>query len=556
MHIACLKGNNKIVKLLLLYGANPYIRTLKTNYSPFDYAAESKQIKVVHLLKPLMETEHSNKPNKIDSIELDRGFNSTKHIDSPKNRLYKNTDLSYVINSNINNTTKNCKNSLLNTDSLHERTKSTQTYNRNINNIPSNETNSCLDVPKDNISLSFLNQVSMFEAKIEKIKNDLANINNENYKSLSNNSNVNSMKSQDLLHKRYQSNVFHKTNSINTNIYNSYNQGEYFSNVVSPININVDVSKDLQTVMNNHKKNTMSLDNSLYNSIETLYPNFKSNFTKNLKFNQITLTKDPTPASQNTSNISSSNYLNTTVLNKIQKPQHNLTSNLKPKINGNDYTLKATDSRIITLRPDELCDSYEKLQKSLTNEEESRITYNTNFGNQNAEEIFNLPLQQKNYFSQNMMISKQFWNDIEINDSKRSKKSTRVRISEMFYDDQKILAIFSSSANDINTEESNLLNDYNIVGQHKVAKDYIVFKNNFDNLNLNYENKNISLNNSQENIFSEQNITSRRDVKSRAKKNKISNDKNISLALQSSLNNDNITFKNVFKVFIQAYKGK
>jgi hypothetical protein len=311
----------------------------------------------------------------------------------------------------------------------------------------------------------------MFEAKIEKIKNDLANINNENYKSLSNNSNVNSMKSQDLLHKRYQSNVFHKKNSINTNIYNSYNQGEYFSNVVSPININVDVSKDLQTVMNNHKKNTMSLDNSLYNSIENLYPNFNSNFTKNLKLNQITLIKDPTLASQNTSNISSSNYLNTTVLNKIQKPQHYLTSNLKPKINGNDYTLKATDSRIITLRPDELCDSNEKLQKSLTNEEESRITYNTNFGNQNAEEIFNLPLQQKNYFSQNMMISKQFWNDIEINDSKKSKKSTRVRISEMFYDDQKILAIFSSSANDINTEESNLLNDYNIVGQHKVAKD-------------------------------------------------------------------------------------
>ena len=162
MHIACLKGNNKIVKLLLLYGANPYIRTLKTNYSPFDYAAESKQIKVVHLLKPLMETEHSNKPNKIDSIELDRGFNTTKHIDSPKNRLYKNTDLSYVNNSNINNTTKNCKNSLLNTDSLHERTKSTQTYNRNINNIPSNETNSCLYVPKDNISLSFFNKFYMF----------------------------------------------------------------------------------------------------------------------------------------------------------------------------------------------------------------------------------------------------------------------------------------------------------------------------------------------------------------------------------------------------------
>jgi len=125
MHIAAIKGNYKIVKLLLIYGASPYIRTLKSNYSPFDYAAESNQIKVVNLLKPSMEIEHGNSPNNPSFIEA-RGFRSTKTEESPINILKPVNDMSYggLAQFNINNTTKNNRNNFLNHDSFHDRTKS------------------------------------------------------------------------------------------------------------------------------------------------------------------------------------------------------------------------------------------------------------------------------------------------------------------------------------------------------------------------------------------------------------------------------------------------
>ncbi len=99
MHIAAIKGNYKIVKLLLIYGASPYVRTFKSNYSPFDYAAESNQIKVVNLLKPLMETERGNSPNN-PSFNEAKGFRSTKtSLESSLNT--KAGQLVSAINNNI-----------------------------------------------------------------------------------------------------------------------------------------------------------------------------------------------------------------------------------------------------------------------------------------------------------------------------------------------------------------------------------------------------------------------------------------------------------------------
>ena len=222
-------------------------------------------------------------------------------------------------------------------------------------------------------------------------------------------------------------------------------------------------------------------------------------------------------------------------------------------MNINNYTLNGNQSRVLTLKPEELGESYEK-QPININGEESRITYNTNFGLNNVEEIFNLPLQQKNFLSSNMKISQHFWNDIESGrNSKKKKKSNKQRISENFYDDQKILAIFSSSSNDIFTQSEPKYH-YNSIDKAKNIE-FESFNNINKNIhsgynsNMNYNNKNISLNNTQENLYSEQNITTKRDVKNYSKKTKNNKDRQISLDIQQSLSDD-IKLKKVLKLYL------
>ena len=545
MHIASIKGNYKIVKLLLLYGANPFIRTYKSNYSPYDYAAESNQVKVVKLLKPFMDKENINK----DEFEDGRGFKSTKHTESPLNRLKQNVDLNYNIsNFNSNNTSKNCRN-----DNFHERTKSSQNYNHiQLNDNNHQRITSNFVGTKDNFSLSFMNQVTIFEEKIEKIKNDLANINiNDNFKtSASKDNNINSMNSTDLYKKNFQSNNIQKNITMN-NIDNSYNQNDYFSNFASPVN--VDLSKELKAVLNYHKKNTISVDNSLYNSIENLYSYNGSNYTSNFKENLINTKKQAQNKNSNNnynpSNLKQ-NYLNNdnnSLINTVQKPSNHSTLKKSEK-NGNNYTLNVNESRVITLKPEELGESYEKPINN-NNNEESRITYN----NINAEEIFNLPLQQRNYLTQNTKISDQFWNDIESGrGTKKIKQINKLRISENFYDNQKILAIFSSSRNDIRSVEEDMKYNHDCSSKSQHLNEFDLFNNNSSNrqlyTNLNYNNKIVALNKSDDNDYSENNLTSKRDLKFFAKNLDVNKEKNITSDLKQTINDD-ITYKKVFNYF-------
>jgi hypothetical protein len=59
MHIAAIKGEHKIIKLLLLFNANPFIYTYKNLYSPLDYARESKKVEVLKILQPIFDQERS-----------------------------------------------------------------------------------------------------------------------------------------------------------------------------------------------------------------------------------------------------------------------------------------------------------------------------------------------------------------------------------------------------------------------------------------------------------------------------------------------------------------
>ena len=60
MHIAAIKGENKIIKILLLFNANPFIFTYSNNYSPLDYARESKKIEVIKILQPIFDARKEN----------------------------------------------------------------------------------------------------------------------------------------------------------------------------------------------------------------------------------------------------------------------------------------------------------------------------------------------------------------------------------------------------------------------------------------------------------------------------------------------------------------
>lgn len=541
MHIAAIKGNYKIVKLLLIYGASPYIRTFKSNYSPFDYAAESNQIKVVNLLKPLMEMEHVNSPTN-PIYNNAKGFRSTKTEESPLIILNQNNEMSYtgLGQFNINNTTKHTRNNLINQDSFHDRTKSYTQSNSNIkaNENLQRESISGFEATKDNFSLSFMNHVTMFEAKIEKIKNDLANLNSENFlQGFSKNNNLVSMNSNEFFQQNYHSH--HKTNTIAGNFYGSLNQNGVGSYLASPYNVNL--SNEMNNIMKQHKKNTISVDNSLYNSIENLYPTFNaSNNSQNLNHklkNNCDNLKDTfsnkVPCFNEFNNETYN--INNNIIHHIHNPSSNNTT--MKKSDKYSYTFKPNESRVITLKPEDLGESYEKPNQS--NHEESRITYNTNCNN--VEEVFNLPLQPKN-ISHNM-ISEQFWKDIESGREKKAKKGQhKLRISENFHDDQKILAIFSSSPNDIITDEALHIN-YNTSGKDnkyewEIIKTPIDKKQYNSGYNMNLNNKNISLNQSEEKIFTEQNITSKRNVKYFSKKSKMNNEKQISLDINQSINEE------------------
>jgi len=61
MHIAAVRGDYKIIKLLMLFGATPFVFTYSTGFSPLDYARESGKDDSFNVLKPLFDDNIKNK---------------------------------------------------------------------------------------------------------------------------------------------------------------------------------------------------------------------------------------------------------------------------------------------------------------------------------------------------------------------------------------------------------------------------------------------------------------------------------------------------------------
>jgi ankyrin repeat protein len=61
MHIAAVRGEYKIIKLLILFNASPFIYTYVNGYSPLDYARESGKKEAFNILQQIFEENTKNK---------------------------------------------------------------------------------------------------------------------------------------------------------------------------------------------------------------------------------------------------------------------------------------------------------------------------------------------------------------------------------------------------------------------------------------------------------------------------------------------------------------
>ena len=92
MHIACIKGDYKIVKLLIIYGADPILKSTQNNFTPLDYAIEANQQKCIAILGPIVAENHNKLKNETNTPSRERGFKTTKNSESPINRIKNKID--------------------------------------------------------------------------------------------------------------------------------------------------------------------------------------------------------------------------------------------------------------------------------------------------------------------------------------------------------------------------------------------------------------------------------------------------------------------------------
>jgi len=80
MHIAALRGEYKIIKLLMLFGASPFIYTFGNGLTPLDYARESGKSESLNVLKPLFDEKNKTKQSKNNVLEITNQVNILNKI--------------------------------------------------------------------------------------------------------------------------------------------------------------------------------------------------------------------------------------------------------------------------------------------------------------------------------------------------------------------------------------------------------------------------------------------------------------------------------------------
>lgn len=106
MHIASVRGEYKIIKLLILFGASPFIFTYVNGFTPLDYARESGKVESLNVLKPLFEEKKNNNKKNIPNNNLNNNGNSIninlKNIPNNQNNI-ENLNKIPMNNNKMNN---------------------------------------------------------------------------------------------------------------------------------------------------------------------------------------------------------------------------------------------------------------------------------------------------------------------------------------------------------------------------------------------------------------------------------------------------------------------
>lgn len=424
MHIAAVRGDHKTVKLLSIYGANPFIVTSQ-NYAPYDYATGRGNTKCIEALQVLMEKELL----KAEGNTRD-GFQTAKNNEDQYNRVKNNIDMinppiynnytsrprnqlkmiDYSLRSPTNNINGHYdfqagKSKFLNYNNIDDfelkklsRREKNRSYNLDFGRkrkISDNTSQNAKDSFKD--SGSFLNQMNNFEERLEKIKNDFFQSPSEHNKNIENNSNC------------YRSNI----NNSSTANYSNESDYNSFQNKIPQLN-----------TCTNKNRNTKTNDMLSYINFSNLIKTHKRNQSGCVTHKQSNLLEEK-------------NY---------RKTKSRKSDDSKSNIEVKSFIMNYDDNRMITMKPEEITEICNN----------SRVTIENAYQEED--------LDNQNYFkNENYSISKvnnNFWNNLEtnVNSSKRKLQSV---ITEQFIDDNGVLAVFLSSKNDILDLENELEQENN-----------------------------------------------------------------------------------------------
>ena len=487
MHIASIKGDYKIVKLLIIYGADPNLKSINKNYTPLDYAFEANQQKCISILSPLLANDNNNNKNNKKIQSTDTGLKTTKNLGSQIDNIRDEIDFNdpHIFNNQNFNSKKS--------NVLNGKTEEIKDSEYSDNVVINNGTNNLLSTSKNFNELRdsniFINEMFKFEKKLEKCKQEL-NIGN----------NINEF---------YHSPNLNSTNN-DSKFHNNSKHHKHNSNIE---NINLD---KLWQNLGKSSKDELNKNNKKVENSKNYNESFFIRGTHNLNIDEL--------VNINQSNKKNFKDDNEMYLNNLHNDSNNENNN-----NIRNFTFyNYNKNKEISLKPEEK----EGINSVVINQSNSRISYNTS---NNQEENSSPPrykVEKTSQTSKNSYPMKFIENCFEQSEI-RSKKIKK-KIIEYFEDKEKILAIFTSAKNDImngEKEEEQYRNQYEeVINKAQNLKKKETFKSN----NSQFTDQNIN-----------NNLSTRKNERY-LRKNKPTNEEIKVISLYSNSVNDNevLIYKN------------
>ncbi len=481
MHIACIKGDNKVVKLMLHYSANPKLKSY-SGMTSYDCAVEYEQEKCIEVLRPYFEDE-INKKEKLKHLNsigplgsYNQGFRSMKNSSSMAQQDFPSSNL-YVTNTS---TSKHSKLSSM------SRIKGIDHYNNDINmnqNLLSggiNTNNQDMDERKQmyhhNSQQTFktYNNIKNANLNTSNISNMNMNMNNFNNNIGGGNVNMGNMNNNyhNYNNQNTTTNTTNYTNNCNvnaipnvensrggggeeedTNLTTKYFEDKFqkYKNDIMKMNKGINMSNNNNSGMNEKVNPTGSSNyGGMGNIVSTQHKKSKSNVNdyrhdynanNNNNFGGGGMSNNFGGSNLgslgNAQTNQSTQHSQSSLINPINRQNHNSYNNLhdmgglrhKHK-DSKKFVHNYEEKRVVTLKPEEFLDTYEKFDSK----DDSRMI---SPGNVMMDEYpaDNSKMDILNY-------DNRFFGE-------NHKTTSYKRVAETFLDCNNVLAVFVSNKNDI-----------------------------------------------------------------------------------------------------------